>query len=199
MWCLAPILLDFWDSTPTSYRSNAGIPIANEGQIPYSLPCPLWQRVAAFAVIFLHQYLWQTQAHRGAGPPVPGWWPWGEASSALWCSGLGGPCQDNSVLLPWKSCPETAGGKISLYLPSLFLLELYMQMGECAQMVSTSLALTPPKVSAGLAYLLLMVLWMWPSGQLAASHWGCGELVLLTLLLRSDLGPKQLDKCSSLG
>lgn len=49
---LAPILLDFWDSISTSYRRDGEIPIADEEQIPCSLLCPFWQRVAAFAVTF---------------------------------------------------------------------------------------------------------------------------------------------------
>lgn len=145
---LPPILLDFWDCTPTSYRRDAGIPIADEGQIPYPLPCPIWQHVAAFAVVFLHQYLWQMQAQRSEGPPAPGWWPWGEASPALWCSGLSGPLPRQWHFAAMKERAWASGisrGRSLLYLPSLFLLGLYIQMGVSVHTRSLPPCLSHPQ------------------------------------------------------
>lgn len=148
--CLAPSPLGFWDSQSNELQKRCWNSQSRWRANPTLVALPSFGSILLLLQPFFYISICgrcKTKELRD----LQGWWPWGELSAAVVCSGL-------SASLPrqwyFASIKERAWAlrarRSFLCFPTLFLHELYAQMGVRMH-ICTSISSMPPKVSAALA------------------------------------------------
>lgn len=88
--CLAPSLLGFWGSQPKELQKRCWNSHSWWRANPIPVALPLLAACCCFCSHFSTSVSLADAIPKNRGTSAPGWWPWGEVSAALVCSGLSG-------------------------------------------------------------------------------------------------------------